>query len=104
MKFWNSNNYINISNIENIVTGYYGRQLCKLDDDILCVGGLDSTGFYLIKISLHQLNKNITGPSHVYSIYKCLDRLVLCSITANKNYSFVIYKYENQNLNKVIEK
>ena len=71
LKFWNSNNYANISNIENIVTGYYGRQLYKLDYDILCVGGFDSTGFYLIKISSHQLIKNITGPSHVYSIYKC---------------------------------
>ena len=104
LKFWNSNNYTNISNIENIITGCYGRQLCKLEDDILCVGGLNSSGFYLIKISTHQLIKNITGPFHIYSIYKCLDGLFLCSITANNNHSLVIYKYENQILNKVIEK
>ena len=75
-----------------------------MDEDIFCVGGAYSSGFYLIKILTHQLIKNITGPADVRSIYKCLDGLFLCSITANNNHSWIIYKYENQNLIKVIEK
>ena len=54
--------------------------MCVLDNNILCVGGSDSKGFYLINISLHQLIKNIIGPKNVYSITKCIDGLVLCSI------------------------
>ena len=100
LKFWNSNNYTNISNISNIECSWPSRSLYKLDDDILCVGGYK--GFYLIKISTHQLIKNIIGQS-VYSIYKCLDGLFLCSIYENNNKSLVKYKYENQNFNKIIE-
>ena len=46
-----------------------------LDNDILCVGGCNSKGFYLIKISNHQIIKNILGPKIIYSIYECYDQL-----------------------------
>ena len=105
LKFWNSNNFTNISTINNIESyGWPKRNLCKLNDDILCVGGINSKGFYLIKISTHQLLTNITGPNYIYSIYKCFDGLFLCSIYENNNHSLVKYKYENQNLIKIIEK
>lgn len=105
LKFWNSNNFTNISTINNIGSiGWPKRNLCKLNDDILCVGGTNSKGFYLIKISTHQLLTNITGPNDIFSIYKCFDGLFLCSIYENNNYSLVKYKYENQNLIKIIEK
>jgi len=105
LKFWNSNNYSNISTINNIEVDFYFRTLCMIDKDILCVGGNNSKGFYLIKISTHQIIKNILGPQKIYSIYKCLNGLFLCSIqNENGNYSLVKYKYDNQNLNKIIEK
>ena len=107
LKFWNSNDYSNISTINNIETDWPSRTLCLLDDDILCVGGKLSKGFYLIKISTHQLIKNILGPKHIFSIYECLDGLFLCSIlNENGNYSIVKYKYENQNQNlkKIVER
>ena len=77
--------------------------LCKLDDDILYIGGKNSKGFYLIKISNHQLIKNIIGPQEIYSIYKCYDGLILCSIKNEKgNCALIKYKYENENMNKII--
>ena len=79
--------------------------MCLLEDDILCVGGNNSKGFYLIKISTHQLIKNILGPKKIYAINECLDGLFLCSIEDEKgNHCLVKYKYEEQDLKKVIEK
>jgi len=76
-----------------------------IDKDLLCVGGKNSKGFYLIKISTHQIVKNIPGPQVIYSIYECFDGLFLCSITnENGNCSLVKYKYENQNFDKIVEK
>ena len=105
LKFWNSNDYSNIATINNIETEWTFRTLCIIEDDILCVGGCNSKGFYLIKISTHQLIKNIIGPKIIYSIYECFDGLFLCSIIIEKgNHSLIKYKYENQNMNKIIEK
>lgn len=42
LRFWISNNYTNISNINYIESDCYNELLCKLDDDILCVGGNNS--------------------------------------------------------------
>ena len=79
--------------------------MCKLDDDILCIGGNNSKGFYIIKISTHQLIKNIIGPKRIFSIYECFDGLFLCSIiNENGNLAIAKYKYENENMNKIIEK
>ena len=79
--------------------------MCLLEDDILCVGGVNLKGFYLIKISTHQHFKNIIGPITVWSIIKCLDGLFLCSIQdENGEHSIVKYKYENQNFKKIVEK
>ena len=105
IKFWNSNDYSNISTINNIECDWTFRNMCKLDDDILCIGGNNSKGFYIIKISTHQLIKNIIGPKRIYSIYECFDGLFLCSIiNENGNHAIAKYKYENENMNKIIEK
>ena len=105
IKFWNSNNYSNITTINNIETIWALKIMCLLEDDILCVGGTNSKGFYLIKISTHQLIKNILGPKTIYAINECLDGLFLCSIIDEKgNHCLVKYKYEEQNLNKIFEK
>ena len=105
IKFWNSNDYSNISTINNIECDWTFRNMCKLDDDILCIGGNNSKGFYIIKISTHQLIKNIVGPKYIFSIYECFDGLLLCSIiNENGNHAIAKYKYENENMNKIIEK
>ena len=77
-----------------------------IKEDILCVGGNNSKGFYLINISTHKLIKNIlVGPKIIYSIYECFDGLFLCSIiNENDNCAIVKYKYENQDMKKIIEK
>ena len=105
LKFWNSNDYSNITTINNIETHWSLKTMCLLEDDLLCVGGNNSKGFYLIKISTHQLIKNIIGPKTIWSINECLDGLFLCSIIDEKgNHSLVKYKYEQQNLIKIAEK
>ena len=105
IKFWNSNDYSNIITIDNIEIEWTLKTMCLLENDLLCIGGENSKGFYLIKISTHQLIKNIIGPKIIYSINKCLDGLFLCSIYDEKgNNSLVKYKYEEQDLKKVAEK
>ncbi len=105
IKFWNSNNFTNISTINNIETNFTKCNMCLLEKDILCVGGNNSKGFYLIQISTHQLIKNIIGPKIIFSIYKCLNDLILCSIfDNNKKNCIIIYKYENNTLEIIFEK
>ena len=105
IKFWNSNNYSNILTIKNIELEWTLKTMCLLEDDILCVGGCNLKGFYLFKISTHQFIINIIGPKTIYAINKCLDGLFLCSIIDEKgNHCLVKYKYEEQNLKKIVEK
>jgi WD40 repeat protein len=105
IKFWNSNDYSNIATINNIEIELTYKTMCLLENDILCVGGTNSKGFYLIKISTHQLIKNILGPNKIFAINECLDGLFLCSIIDEKgNHCLVKYKYEEQNLKKMFEK
>ena len=103
LKFWNSNDYSIISNINDVeIPENTLKNMCLLENDILCVGGENSKGFYLIKISSHQIIKNIIGPYTIFSINKCLDGGFLCIIEDEKEkYSIVKYKYENENLKKI---
>ena len=104
LKFWNSNDYSNIATINNIETYWTFKLLCLIKEDILCVGGNNSKGFYLIKISTHQLIKNIIGPQAIYSINECFDGLFLYSIKNEKgNCAIVKYKYENEDFKKIVE-
>ena len=107
IKFWNLNNYSYITTINNIITFTdFCENICLLEKDLLCIGGCNSKGFYLIKISTHQLIKNIIVESkRIFSIFKCFDGLFLCSIEdQNGNNCIVKYKYEELNLYKIFEK
>ena len=105
LNFWNSNDYSNVSTINNIEVYCYNRELCMINENILCVGAYNSKGFYLINISNHQLIKNILGPKIIYSIYECFDGLFLCSIqNENGNCAIAKYKYENGDMKKIVEK
>ena len=104
IKFWNCNNYLHITTINNVLTTFGINRICLLEPDLFCIGGYESKGFYLIKISTHQIIKNIIGTKSINSIVKCLDGLFLCAINDEKeNNSLVKYKYENQNFIKMIE-
>ncbi len=107
IKFWNINNYSYITKINNIFTfSDFCENICLLEEDLLCIGGCNSTGFYLIKISTHQLIKNIIVESRrIFSIIKCLDGLFLCSIEDQNGKNCIIkYKYKDLNLYKIYEK
>ena len=101
--FWNSNNYSKITSIKNIkTTGDSLKNMCLLDNDVLCVGTNDSNGFYLIRITNHQIIQNVIGPKIIWSIIKCLDGSFVCSMVDENNIdSLVIYKYENYYLKKI---
>ena len=104
LRFWNSNNYSLTSIINDVYTTWTLKSLCLLEDDILCVGGRESKGFYIIRISTHQIIKMIHGPVTIWSINKCLDGLFLCSIDNNEKHCLIKYKYQNKNLVPIIEK
>ena len=105
LKFWNSNDYSNISTINNVENYWTSRNLCLIKEDILCVGGTNSKGFYLINIPNHQLIKNILGPQCILSIYECFDGIFLCLIqNQNGNCAIVKYKYEDEAMKKIVEK
>ena len=104
LTFWNSINYSKIITIKNIDTNWSYRMMCLLEDDILCVGGIDSNGFYLIKISTHQLINKIKGPKGIYSIYKCFDGNFLCSIVdENGSNNIIKCNFENLCYTKISE-
>ena len=106
IRFWNFNNYSYITTINNILSySYYFQNMCLLEDDLLCVTGILLKGFYLIKISLHQIIKNIIRPYYIFSIIKCLNNLFLCSFI-NEYGKFIIakYKYENYTFKTIFEK
>ena len=105
IKFWNINNYSNIAIINNINCSFTYKNMCLLENNLLCIGGENINGFYLIEISSHQIIKKIFGPKTILSINICLDNLILCSIYNEKgNNCLVKYKYEEQNFKKVVEK
>lgn len=106
IRFWKFSDFTNIASLFRIDTEWTSKVLCKIpDSDMLLAGGRNSKGFYLIRISTHQLIKNIIGPQTINSIYLCNDGLILCSIRNEKgNYAIVKYKYESLDLEKVVEK
>ena len=105
LKFWNNNNYELIYLLNEIRVPWTLKNLCLIENDILCVGGGQSKGFYLIKISNHQIIKNIIGPKIIWSINKCFDGLFLCSIVdENNNNSIVKYMFKDNNFIKIYEK
>ena len=63
LKFWNSYDYSNIATIKDIKNNWTIRILCMIKEDILCVWGYNSEGFYLINISNHQIVKKNTWPT-----------------------------------------
>ena len=105
LKFYNSNNYTTISILNNINVSSSLDSMALLNDDVFCVYG--SKGFYLIKISTHQMIKIITKVQEIKSMFQCFDKTILCSISTENiglNHSFIKYKYENKDLIKVFEK
>ena len=105
LKFWNSEDYTRIKTLNNIETAWTLKNLCLIDNDILCVGGRNSKGYYMIKISSHKIIKYVVGVKTVFSINKCLDGLFLCSIEdENDNNCLVKYTFIGQKFRIIINK
>ena len=106
LRFWkknlndfNNSHYSNISKINNIETGDSLSSMCIIINDILCIGGINNNGFYLIKISTNELLNKISGPETIFSIIKCYDGLSLCSFINNDGKNFIgKFEYKNKDL------
>jgi len=94
-----------LKTLNNIETAWTLKNLCLIDNDILCVGGRNSKGYYMIKISSHKIIKYVVGVKTVFSINKCLDGLFLCSIEdENDNNCLVKYTFIGQKFRIIINK
>ncbi len=105
LKFWDINTLKLIKEIKNIKTCWGMENMCIIDDDILCIGGTDFEGYYLIQISNHQILTIIRGPEKVYSIQKCLDgNIIFGIIDQDRSSSLIVCQFINGNLVKIEEK
>ena len=104
LKFWNLNNYSLITYIDNIKTPWPLKTLSLLANDILCVGGGQSKGFYFIKISTHQIMLRIKGPRVIFSLIKCQNNSFAVSMLDEKSKICITkYKFENDDFIKIFE-
>ncbi len=98
-KNFDNYDYSNISKITDIETSESLSSMCIITNDILCIGGINNNGFYLIQISTKQLLKKINGPKTIFSIIKCSDGLSLCSFINNDGKNFIgKFEYKNKDL------
>ena len=110
IKFWNSNNFDNFKIINNIETHWCLKTMCLIDEDILCVAGINSMGLNFIRISSHNLIKNenesIDEPKSINCINSFPNGLLLCSLKdSNNNNTLVKYQCDdNLNLEKIAKK
>jgi len=97
IKFWKRENYENISTINNIDNLY---SWLLFEDDLLFIGGRGE--LYLIKISTHEIIKNVEIPGVIWSLFKCIDGNILFGVWDGfKNNNIIKYKYENQEFIKI---
>ena len=100
IKFYDCIKYSFITCLNDIETDY-GLNMCLINKNILCVGGTNYKGFYLINISNHQIIKNILGNKTLFFINKCSDGMLLSSIVDENEWNYICkYKYENGDLIK----
>ena len=101
LKFWDIKNFTNINTFSTIDTTY-PCALCLLDNNILCIGGSNFKGFYLIQTSTHEIIKNIKGMTYIFSMIKCFDNSFIVSVyDSQKINSLIKYKFDKKNLDLI---
>ena len=106
IKFWDiKNNFNEIKTLNNIETCYW-NSMCMINDNILLIGGYSSGGIYIINTDnyqmISQVHKNI---KYVYSIIELMNGNILIGCCdENNKYSLIEYKYENNDLIKILSK
>lgn len=105
LKFWNAENYSNTNIIYNIDSSWNLNSMCLLNDELLCIGGIHSNGFYLIQISTQTFIKQILGQKNIISLFTCENNLILCVVEDEfKNNNILKFKFKNGNFIKISEK
>jgi WD40 repeat protein len=105
IKFWDiKNNFNEIKTLNNIET-CVPNAMSMINDNILLIGGY-SSGIYIINTDnyeiISQVHKNI---KYVNSIIELMNGNILIGCyDENNKYSLIEYKYENNNLIKILSK
>ena len=103
IKFWNKENYENTKTISDLEINEVVQSMFLYDENLLFIGG--SYVIYLIDTKKYQIVKTFDLYGDVLSLKKCLNEDILCSIfNGNNNNHIIIYKFDKENLIKVLEK
>ena len=101
LKFWDLKNYSNINTFSTIDTTY-PCGICLLNSKILCVGGSNFKGFFLIDISTHEILKNIKGMNYIYCIFRCFDNSFIAAVNdSQKINSLIKYKFDEKSVDLI---
>ena len=113
INFWNINKKEIEYKLDNFYAGF-GTNIFsfigKSNDnsertDLLAVAGFTNKGIYILKISTHEIIKNISSCyQNVLCIYKTFNSNYLTMEEENNTIYFRIYKFNNDNDNIVLEK
>jgi len=106
IKFWDINNNFNEIKTINFIENAYWNSISMINDNILLIGGYSSGGIYIINTDnyqiISQVHKNI---KYVSSIIELMNGNILIGCCdENNKYSLIEYKYENNNLIKILSK
>ena len=77
LKFYDLINYKMKFIFENIKVTWTISNMCLINNNLLCIGGNDSGGFYLINIFNYDINQIICELKWIYCIYLCKDNSII---------------------------
>ena len=77
LKFYDLINYKIKIILHNIKVTWTVNNMCLINKNLLCIGGNDSGGFYLINIFNYNINQIICGLKWIYCIYLCKDNSII---------------------------
>ena len=104
IKFWETENFSNICTINNIETEFSTSNIIKINQDLLCIGGIKLISFYLIKLSTHQLLLNINNNEKILSMINSFDGNFWVGYEKDHVNQYIAkYKYDGVSLIKIIE-
>jgi len=105
IKFWDIKSNFNEIKTLNKIETYGLNAMCMINDNILLIGG-HSSGIYIINTDNYQIISQVhKNNKYVYSIIELINGNILIGCyDENNKHSLIEYKYENNNLIKILSK
>ena len=100
------NDFNEVATINNIISSFDPNSIYVLQNNILLVGGIDSSGLYLIDSKKHEvISVVLNNIREINSILKLSNENILIGCKdENSKYSIIEYKFNNNNLIKINSK